>query len=254
VFRYAKSHGAKVSWLFFWRCVKRKEMKKTVILFAVLVAWFPALLRAQTIKVPNFAVSTHPFLVNKVSFQKNAFVIELTIENQSPNGYFCASKHIYIQNTQSRKKLNMTHSEGIPVCPDVYRFKWQGEKLTFKLYFPKLDTNVRYVDVIENCNDHCFSIFGLILNRQMNTDINQGYAAFDHADYQRAYECFKNAIEKNPAYPYGFLYANIIKVLMAQNNTTEAKVWYKKLQQRELLDKRAILDQISKEKYFEQLK
>ncbi len=230
-------------------------MKKILVLF------FPALLilfavpaKAQTIKVPNFAVATHPFLVNEVRFTKNAFVVTLTIENQSPKGYFCASKHIFIRNIQSRKKVYMTHSEGIPVCPDVYRFKWQGEKLTFKLYFPRLDTTVRYVDVVEQCHDHCFSIFGLILDRAMNKAINQGYDAFDHGDLQRAYNEFKMAIEKNPGYPYGFIYANLIKVLMAQNKAKEARIWYKKLQQKNLLDKKAILDQISKEEYFEQLK
>ncbi len=231
-----------------------KKMKKTVFFLVIWLAFFPALLQAQTVSMPNFAVATHPFLVNRISFLKNAFVIELTIENQSPSGYFCASKHIYLQDVRSRKKVNMARSEGIPVCPDVYRFKWVGEKLTFKLFFPRLDTNVRYVDVIEKCKEHCFSIFGLILDRQMNTEINQGYDAFDHADFQRAFESFKKAVDENPSYPYGFLYANIIKALMAMDKTAEAKTWYEKLQQRQFLDKEAILDQISKEKYFGQLK
>ncbi len=230
-------------------------MKKIFVLFfPAFLIFFAVAAKAQTIKVPNFAVSTHPFLVNQVTFSEKAFIIELTIENQSPNGYFCASKHIYLQNLQSRKKRYLTHSEGIPVCPDVYHFKWQGEKLTFKLYFPRLDTNVRYVDVIEQCHDHCFSIFGLILDRAMNRAINDGYNAFDHGDLEKAYADFKAAIERNPAYPYGFLYANIIKVLMAQNKTAEARKWYDKLLQSTLLDRDSILKQIAKEKYFEQLK
>ncbi len=207
----------------------------------------------QTIKVPNFAVATHPFLVNQVTWQKDGFMIELTIENQSANGYFCASKSIYLQNNRSKKKIFMTHSENIPVCPSVYRFKWQGEKLTFKLFFPNLDTTIRYVDVIENCNNHCFSIFGLILDPEMNIAINQGYKAFDNDDFQNAYEDFKKAIDKDPAYPYGFLYANIIKVLAAQKKFAAAKSWYKKLQQTYLLDKNAILEQISKEDYFDKI-
>jgi hypothetical protein len=230
-------------------------MKKFFIPALVTLMLLPVFLRAQKIiKVPNFAVSTHPFFINEVSYRKNAFVITLTIENKSPSGYFCVSKNIYLQNILTREKLYMTRSEGIPVCPDVYHFKWQGEKLTFKLWFPRLDTNIRYIDVVENCNEHCFSIFGLILDQKMNDDINKGYDAYEHGDFEQAYLDFKNAIKQNPGYPYGFLYANIIKTLMAQNKTAEAKVWYKSLQQSRLLDKEAILDQISKESYFDRLK
>ena len=230
-------------------------MKKKIqrfLAFMLMVSAVP--LFGQTIKVPNFAVATHPFLVNQVTYQKDGFMIELTIENQLPNGYFCASKHIYLQNLRNKKKFFMIRSENIPVCPNVYRFKWQGEKLTFKLFFPKLDTNIRSVDVIENCKSHCFSIFGLILDPEMNEAINRGYKAFNNGDFQSAYEDFKKAIEKNPAYPYGFLYANIIKVLAEQKNYTAAKAWYKKLQEKKFLDENALLEQISKEDYFDKLK
>lgn len=229
-------------------------MKKKVSVFlasVLMILVFP--LAAQTIKVPNFAVSTHPFLVNQIVWQKDDFMIELTIENQSLSGYFCASKRIYLQNIHSKKKIFMTRSEGIPVCPDVYRFKWKGEKLTFKLFFPRPDTNIHYVDVIESCKEHCFSIFGLILDPVMNTAINEGYSAFDNGDFPNAYKYFKEAIDRNPAYPYGFLYANIIKVLAEQKNYTGAKSWYKKLQQKDFLDEDAILEQISKEDYFDKI-
>ncbi|VAW28534.1 hypothetical protein MNBD_BACTEROID07-1607 [hydrothermal vent metagenome] len=230
-------------------------MKKKIQHFLVFFLMVSAVsLFGQTIKVPNFAVATHPFLINQIAWQKDGFMIELTIENQSPNGYFCASKHIYMQNIRNKKKLFMIRSENIPVCPNVYRFKWKGEKLTFKLFFPKPDTNIRYVDVIEKCKSNCFSIFGLILDPEMNEAINQGYNAFDNGDFQKAYENFKKAIDKNTAYPYGFLYANIIKVLAEQKNYTAAKSWYKKLQQKDFLDEHAILEQISKEDYFDKLK
>ncbi len=228
-----------------------KKKVQSLLVFLLIVS--ASTLFGQTIKVPNFAVATHPFLVNEVSYQENGLMIELTIENQTSSGYFCASKDIYLQNIQTKKKIYLLRSEGIPVCPDVYRFKWKGEKLTFKLFFPKLDKKIRYVDVIENCNDNCFSIFGLILDPVINAAINQGYEAFDHNDLQTAYKAFKKAIEKNPGYPYGFLYANIIKVLVQQKNYTEAKTWYKKLQHKDFLDKKSILEQISKENYANKL-
>lgn len=229
-------------------------IKKIPLLLTLTLFILGGTLVGQTIKVPNFAFSTHPFLVNEVSFLKKGFVIELTIENQSPTGYFCASRHIYLRNLKNNKKIYMTHSEGIPVCPNVYHFKWKGEKLTFKLFFPKIDTSIHYVDVIENCNDHCFSIFGLILDPKMNTLINNGYKAFENNDLQEAFLDFKKAIEENPAYPYGFLYANIIKVLAVQKKYAEAKIWYRKLQQRNCLDQTDIMKQISKENYFDKIK
>ena len=87
----------------------------------------------------------------------------------------------------------------------------------------------------------------------MNDAINHGYDAFDNGDYQRAFQDFKSAVERNPAYPYGFLYANIIKVLMAQKKKPEARGWYDKLRHSNFLDKKAILHQISQEDYFDEM-
>jgi len=195
----------------------------------------------------NFAVATHPIVVKAIHRYADSLVMELSIENQSPTGYFCINKNVFMQDLKRGKDIPIIRSEGIPVCPDNYHFRWVGEKLNFKLVFPETDTSIHFVNLIEACNNHCFSIYGLILNRKMNEEINLGYDSFSHGNLNFALKSFENVIKENPAYPFGFLYAHIIKILLQQKKYEEAKTWYQKLQASDFLDKEAVLKQIAKD-------
>ncbi len=202
--------------------------------------------RAQEIDKPNFAFASHPISIEKIIRLPDAFVIRLNIENQMENGYFCASKTIYLQDIISGKKIKLNHAENIPVCPDVYHFKWVGEKLHFSLYFPLPDSGLRYANVIEECQSHCLSIYGLITDAKMNNQINRGFDAYSHQNLSFALESFEAAVQQNPDYPFGFLYAHIIKILLEQEKYDEAKSWFQKLKMSNFIDKKSVLKQIEK--------
>ena len=55
----------------------------------------------------------------------------------------------------------LVSSNGIPVCPDTYKFKSPGEQLDFVLTFPPLLKGISSVNLIEDCQDNCFSFLGL---------------------------------------------------------------------------------------------
>jgi len=200
----------------------------------------------QTIDKPNFALASHPITVVKIERTTKYFILNLSLENKMEHGYFCASKTIYLEDIKSGNRLKLDHAKGIPVCPDVYHFRWKGEKLPFSLYFPLPDSGFRYVNVIESCEDHCLSIYGLITDTQMNENINKGFDAYVHHNLDFALKIFQATVKQNADYPFGYLYTHIIKILLEQKNYQEAKIWYKKVLESNFPDKNSILKQIDK--------
>ncbi len=224
-------------------------MKKFPLLILFLAIGFGKL-NAQYLEKPNFAAGSHPVTIEKVIKTDTSFVIQITLENKLPNGYFCAGKEMVINNPLTGKKMQMIYAEGVPTCPETYHFKWVGEKLHFSLHFPAIDTTIHYADLIEVCEENCLVINGLILDPKMNLLINRGYNAYTHENLSLALESFKSAITQNPDYPYGFVYGNIIRILLEENKTKEAKSWAQKLKDSSISDKYSILRQLNEEKGF----
>ena len=225
------------------------RMKTLSLLLLVLPIGFGTL-NAQNLTNLNFAAGSHPITVDKIIRNDTSLVIQITLENKLPNGYFCAEKKIVLSDLISGKKTEMDYVEGIPVCPKMYHFKWVGEKLSFSLYFPVLDTATRYVDLIEVCKENCLIINGLILDSKLNLLINQGYDAYTNENLSLALESFQSAITLYPDYPYGFMYGNMIRVLLEQKNVKEARRWAQKLKNSQISDKYSILRQLNEEKGF----
>ncbi len=222
-------------------------MKKFIgILFTAFFTLILFSVHAQEIDNPNFALASHPVTLEKIVRLPGEFVIRLNIENQMENGYFCASKTIFLQDVISGKEIKLNHAEGIPVCPDVYHFKWVGEKLHFSLYFPLPDSGFRYANVNEKCQAHCLSIYGIITDAKTNKQINEGFDAYSHQNLPFALSLFKAAIQQNPDYPFGFLYAHVIKILLEQEKYDKAKVWFQKLKTSNFIDKKSVLKQVEK--------
>ncbi len=224
-------------------------MKTSSLLLLFLTIGFGKLV-AQNLTNPNFAAGSHPITVDKIVRNDTSLVIQITLENKLPNGYFCAEKKIVLNDLISGKKTEMNHAEGVPVCPEMYHFKWVGEKLQFSLYFPVLDTATRYVDLIEVCKENCLIINGLILDPKLNLLINRGYDAYTHENLSLALESFQSAITFYPDYPYGFMYGNVIRILLEERNSKEAKRWAQKLKDSQISDKYSILRQLNEEKGF----
>ncbi|MEN8121301.1 MAG: tetratricopeptide repeat protein [Bacteroidota bacterium] len=208
---------------------------------------------SQTIENPNFAMASHPMKVTKVEYLELSTIIELAIENQLLTGSFCADKNIFVQDVISGLKFQLASSKGIPVCPASYKFKQVGEILTFQLYFPKISPAFKYLTLVEDCNNNCFSIVGIILDNEFNKEINLAYDYYEKGKLDFALAAFQQAIENHVEYPFGFLYLNVIQIFSEKGDIANAKKWYNKLKNSMFKDKQQVLARLKQQPYYKQL-
>jgi oligoribonuclease NrnB/cAMP/cGMP phosphodiesterase (DHH superfamily) len=146
-------------------------------------------------------------------------------------GTFCADKNIIIIYPDgSRDKLISV--QNIPVCPDSYKFKAPGEQLDFVLLFPPLKPGTEWIDLVEECNDYCFSFYGVTLDNALNKLLD---SAFNRASYQKPSENITlfasliDSLDNRNLGIEGLLYINIIDAAMAEADKVNTIVWYKRL-------------------------
>lgn len=207
---------------------------------------------AQELINPNFGLASHPMKVRKISHSANQTIIELAITNQSETGSFCADRNIFVQDMQTGDKYQLIKSEGIPVCPANYQFNYVGEVLVFQLYFPKVKAK-KYLTLVEDCDQYCFTIKGIILDEGFNQSVNQGYNYYAKGMSNLALEAFKAAVEQNPDYPFALHYLNIIQIYVEINDLASAKTWYKKIIDSEFEDKIEVLERLKSQPYYSRL-
>jgi len=220
----------------------------TTFLFTIIFNSF-----AQTIEKPNSAIASHPLTINKIEISDNQVIIELELENKSATGYFCADKSINLYDITRKIKYELVSSKGIPVCPSTYKFRKIGEVLKFQLYFPKLLKGTKYINIVENCNSNCFSILGVIIDTEMNTEINLGFDYYYKGKLDFALSAFLNVIKNNSDYPFGYLYANVIQIYVEKNDFESAKKWYQKVKNSNFTDKEYVLNNIKAKPYYSKL-
>ncbi len=208
---------------------------------------------SQIIEDPNFAMASHPMKVTKIEYLEIGTLIELTIENQSPTGSFCADKNIFVQDDLSGLKFKLISSKGIPVCPASYQFKQVGELLKFQLYFPKISPTIKYLTLVEDCDNYCFSIIGIILDNEFNKGINLGFEYYEKGKLDFALAAFQQVIENHQDYPFGFLYCHVIQIYSEIGEMDKAKKWYNKLNNGLYIDKKQVLDRLKQQSYYKQL-
>lgn len=187
---------------------------------------------SQTISLPNYALKSHETLeISKVEITAQRTVIYLNVENRITGGNFCADKNIFIIYPDgTRNKL--ISSNGIPVCPDTYKFKTIGEKLDFILIFPPLKAGTEWIDFIEDCNDNCFSFYGIILNSDLNKKIDEAVSLAERGETDRAIGVYKSIIESAGSTEKGVigsLYSDLITLLVKKGDASGASEWYKKM-------------------------
>jgi len=226
-------------------------MRKYFFLISLFI--FTIQVSAQQLDIPNFAWASHPMKINSIKKLQDATVIELSLTNQrTSGGSFCADKNIYIVDVLSGKKYFMNYSKGIPVCPDSYKFTGVGEVLTFQLYFPPIDAKTKYINIVENCDNYCFSISGVILDEGLNKDINLAYQYYTEEKLDFAIFAFKKAVE-NTDYPFGKFYIDLIQIYVEKNDINNAKIWFNKLKSGNFIDKNEVLHHLQNTKYYNRL-
>lgn len=210
---------------------------------------------AQTISTPFFAsLSNHPITIEKISSNSKNTIISLTIENQIANGNFCVDRNTYITDIESGKKYKLLKVLNIPNCPSAYNFSFVGEKLNFQLVFQKIDAKTKYINLIEDCSQHCFFLKGIILNKNFNQELSDAYNLYAKGNYEEAIKNFKKIINHYTNYPFGFIHYSLIKIYAEKYDYESAKSWLKTLNNSNYYDKNTLLDKLKKENFYHKLK
>jgi hypothetical protein len=194
--------------------------------------FFTGIVQAQTIEGPNYALKSHETLeIKKIVKNDKGTTFWMSIENKIQDGAFCADKNIYIGYPDGSKS-KIISSNGIPVCPDSYKFKYPGEKLDFILVFPPLKPGTEWIDLVEDCSDNCFSFYGLITGNTLNSKIDDAFVLAEKNEPAGAMVSFIKIAEETGKKNSGIsplLYINIIKLAKETGNSVKAAEWYNRL-------------------------
>jgi len=202
--------------------------KSIVILFAVML---PALLHPQAIPKPNYGLKSHETLsIEKIELNRNATIVSFSVENKIENGSFCVDRRTYIIDPAGNR-YRMISASGIPLCPASYDFKAVGEILNFQLTFPHLPNEPAYINIIEECTEHCFSFYGVTLDEYINSRFDEPFSMVERGETQRAISRFISVaedVDKHTGLKVIAFY-NIIKLSHDLGDEQKAAEWYAKL-------------------------
>ena len=193
--------------------------------------FFPLLLHSQVIQEPNYGLKSHETLIiEKVELRRDATIISFSIENKIENGSFCVDRRTYIVDPVGNR-YRMVRATGIPLCPASYNFKMAGEKLAFQLIFPGLPGEPVYIDIREECTEHCFSFYGVTLNGYINSRFDELFSMVARGETSRAINRFIDVAEvvANHSGLKALAFYNIIKLYHDTGDEQKAAEWYLKL-------------------------
>ncbi len=189
-------------------------------------------LYSQSFILPNYGMKSHETLeISKIEVSSGGTSFYMTIENRIQGGTFCVDKNtflIYPDGTRSK----LVSASGIPVCPDSYKFKAPGEKLDFVLLFPPLKEGTGWIDLVEECSDHCFSFYGVTVDNDLNGKINESFALAEREETSKAIISLIDLIgeiDKKNLGIEGLLYLTIVKLSDEAGSKAIAAEWYKKM-------------------------
>jgi hypothetical protein len=187
---------------------------------------------SQTLNNPNFALKSHETLeIRKIVTNDKGTTFWMSVENRIQGGTFCADKKIYFSYPDGSRS-QLLSSNGIPVCPDSYKFKSPGERLDFLLVFPALKPGTEWIDLVEDCSDNCFSFYGLVIDNALNSKIDDAFALAEKNEPAGAMAAFIKIAEEPGKMNSGItplLYINIIKLSRETGSSVRAAEWYNRL-------------------------
>lgn len=228
-------------------------MKKQISALLIFLA-LSFIANAQVYENPISGKQSHPEMeITKIEITDINTIISLKVTNKrNKGGWFCADKNIYITNSKGTEIYELISSENIPVCPNQYEFKKAGEILEFQLTFPKISDQIKFIDLIENCNNACFSFHGIILDNDLNEKIIIFETAFDlyqKNQFNEAIPYFEKVLEGNiPAESqiFGLSYYYLIIVNNKLDNKQKVNYWLDLLLKSSLSDKETFLKELKK--------
>lgn len=182
---------------------------------------------AQIYERPNYSLTSHPTLeIVSVERWEDRMVVNLELKNERFSGSFCIDSNTVLRNSLGTEEYNLMSMEGIPPCPELYRFKSVGERIHFSLSFQAVPDEIIYVDLVENCRENCVSIKYILLDEELNNRITEGVRLFELGKPQAALQVFEDIMETeydglSPV--FGTVYLYLISIHYELGNSKDAR-------------------------------
>ncbi len=226
-------------------------MKKYLATLTLLLS-INLMLKAQVYENPIAGKQSHPDLeIIRIEINDSSTIVSLKVTNKlSSGGWFCADNNIYLKNSNGIEVYELINSENIPVCPEKHEFAYAGEVLEFKLYFEKISNEIKFIDLIENCSNACFSFNGIILDNIHNEKIRafeKGFEFYQNNELDKAISYFENVLDVNitiQSQIYGLSYYYLIVIYKKQGYNEKAQDLYAKLLESDFEDKATFIKEL----------
>ena len=229
-----------------------KMRKQYAILIIFIVVSYIS--KAQVYVNPISGKQSHPELeITQIEITNENTVVSLKVTNKrDAGGWFCADKDIYLKNSKGTEIYQLIRSENIPTCPEQFEFSYQGQVLEFKLYFPPISNKIKFLDLIENCNNACFSFYGIILDNEHNEKIRlfeKAYGLFQEKQFNEAIPIFEKVVDGEltiDSQIYGLSYYYIIMIYQEFKDNKKVDYWVERLKSSDFSDKNTIMKELVK--------
>jgi hypothetical protein len=205
-------------------------MRKILILQFLLVFSLSAM--SQKISNPNYGLkSPSSAEILWVDYRTECTEVCVKIRNEIENGFFCIEHNTRLIKPDGTFVI-LKEVEGLPFCPDIYRFKKIGEEIVVRFIFPATH-NLSWFSLVEECSGGCFKFLGVTTDELLNTEINKAYVCWESDnDLLKACNIFTGLIEKYDALNLGIeglLYANVVELYNEMGNSEKAKEWHSRM-------------------------
>lgn len=196
-------------------------------------------LYAQVYESPNFSLTTHPTMdIVSIERWEDQMVVNLDLKNERFSASFCIDSNTVLRNSLGKEEYKLVGMEGIPACPGQYRFKTIGEHISISLVFEAVPDEIKYVDLIENCDDGCVSIRYILLDEEMNSRLNEGIQLYELGKPKPALLVFEDIMnsefdELSPV--FGTVYLYLISIHYELGSSKDARRVYEELRESDII-------------------
>ena len=182
---------------------------------------------AQIYERPNYSLSSHPTLeIVNIERWEDQMIVNMNLKNERFAGSFCIDSNTVLRSSLGEQEFNLMSMEGIPPCPELYRFRSVGERIDLSLVFEAVPDDIIYIDLVENCRENCVSIKYILLDEDMNNRINEGIRLYELGKPQAALQVFENIMstEYDGLSPvFGTVYLYLISIHYELGNSKDAR-------------------------------
>lgn len=220
-----------------------KRLTVSLILIFSLVSVFP-----QRFINPAYGLVSHETMkLRQVEVIEDGVILTVSLENRISDGYFCVDRNTYMV-LPDGSRLRMIGAEGIPYCPDVYRFRGIGEVLVFRLFFNKPALLPAWIDLVEECGANCMSVYGITLNETISMKMEKAYGYAETGFPASARLLFMDILDSLADNNHGIkgsLYSGIITMYLREGNEKSAHEWIEKLNVSDVPGKKLYIENLA---------